>query len=183
MKLNKSKCWIPHLGWSNYNTSINLEGSGWRAERDLVVLAPCESDVAGSQETKAHPGITKHCMTSWSKEVIVPLRSELVQPHLQHGWSSGPHHWKRMWRGLNAPWGGQQSCWKNWKVNSMKRGWGHVHFGEKETEEWPYCSLQLPVERRVCPERGFVWHKIYWNPFYRNSWSPRENICQWTGIR
>lgn len=44
--------------------------------------------------------------------------------------------------------GKQQSWWKGWRnvLWGAVQDSGFVQFGEKEDEEWPHCSLQLPEE-------------------------------------
>ncbi|KAK4811167.1 hypothetical protein QYF61_019798 [Mycteria americana] len=92
MKFNKAKCQILHLGWSNIGHKYKL-GEEWLgsspAERDLGVLV--DSRLNRSQQCALAAkranhilGCIKHSITSWSKEVIIPLYLALVQPHLEY---------------------------------------------------------------------------------------------------
>ncbi|KAK4806132.1 hypothetical protein QYF61_001055 [Mycteria americana] len=92
MKLNKSKCQILHQGWSNAGHKHRL-GEEWLesspAERDLGVLV--DSRLKRSQQCALAAkranhilGCIKHSRTSRSKEVMIPLCSALVWPHLEY---------------------------------------------------------------------------------------------------
>ncbi|PKU43998.1 hypothetical protein llap_5687 [Limosa lapponica baueri] len=91
MKFNKSECQILHVGWSNTGHKYKV-GEEWLesspAERDLGVLG--DSRLNRSQQwalaaKRANPilGCIKHGTTSQSREVIIPLYSVLVRPHLE----------------------------------------------------------------------------------------------------
>ncbi|PKU37373.1 rna-directed dna polymerase from mobile element jockey-like [Limosa lapponica baueri] len=92
IKFNKSKCQILHLGWSNDGHNYKL-GEEWLesspAERDLKVLVNSRLNMGhqhalAAKRTNHILGYIKHSITSWSKEVIIPWFSVLVQPHLKH---------------------------------------------------------------------------------------------------
>lgn len=52
----------------------------------------------------------------------------------------------RVWRGLGAPRGGEQSWGRTGSASCEAQGSGIVHFGEKEAQGRPPGSLQLPQE-------------------------------------
>ena len=92
MKLNKCKCRILRLGWSDARHKYKW-GEEWLesspAERDLGVLVGSRLNTSQQRALAAKranriPGCIKHGITSRSKEVIVPLYSALVQPHLEY---------------------------------------------------------------------------------------------------
>ena len=76
MKLNKTKCRILHLGWSNARHKSKL-GEEWLesspAERDLGVpvdsrLYMSQQRVLAARRANCIVGCIKHSITSWSKE-------------------------------------------------------------------------------------------------------------------
>jgi len=79
MKFNKGKCRVLHLGRNNpmhqYRLGADLlENSS--VERDLGVLA--------AKKANGTLGFIKKSVASRSREVLLPLYSALVRPHLEY---------------------------------------------------------------------------------------------------
>jgi len=105
MRFNKAKCKVLHLGWGNPHYQYRLGGEGIEsspAEKDLGVLVDEKLDVShqcalAGQKANCILGCTKRSVASRSREVILPLHSALVRPHLEYCiqlWS--PQHKKDM---------------------------------------------------------------------------------------
>ncbi|KAK4831727.1 hypothetical protein QYF61_018857 [Mycteria americana] len=92
MKLNKSKCWILHLGQDNPGYMYKLGDErlqGSPAERDLGVwvdgkLNMSQQCTLAAKRANCVLGCMKHSIASRSTEVIVPLYTALVWPHLKY---------------------------------------------------------------------------------------------------
>ncbi|KAK4823259.1 hypothetical protein QYF61_000226 [Mycteria americana] len=87
MKFNKNKFQILHLGQSNPGYTYKLESSP--TERDLGVwvdgkLNMSQQCALAAKKSNCILGCIKHSIASQSREVIVPLYTALVWPHLKY---------------------------------------------------------------------------------------------------
>ena len=107
MKFNKDKCKVLYLGKHNPGMQHRLESTWLRSssvERDLGVLADnklnrSEQCAAAAKKANRMLGCINKGITNRDKEVIIPLYSVLVRPHLEYCVQFWSPLSKMMWTG------------------------------------------------------------------------------------
>jgi len=103
MKFSKGKCRVQHLGSNNpiqqYRLVFDLLGSS-SVERDLGVLVDDKLTMNQqlalvAMKSSGIPGCSKKSVASRSREVLLPLRSAPVRPHLEYCVQCWAPHFKK----------------------------------------------------------------------------------------
>ncbi|CAM4659774.1 unnamed protein product [Caretta caretta] len=130
MRFNKDKCRVLHLGWKSLMHHYRL-GTEWlgssSAEKDLAVTVDEKLDMSQpcalvAKKANNVLGCLSRSIASRSRDVIVPLYSTLVRPHLEYCVQFWAPHYKKDVEKLERL---QQ------RATKMIRGLEHVIYEER----------------------------------------------------
>ena len=149
MKFNKAKCKALHLGQGNSKHRCRLGGEWLESspeEKDLGMLVDERFNMSWQCVLAAQKGCIKRSMSSRSREVILPLYSALMRPHLDHCVQFWGHQHKKEIKLLE---------WVQRRATKIIRGLKHLPYEDRQRagalqpqEEkalgGPYSGLPVP---------------------------------------